>query len=299
MRLLYYNKTRKTDSKPNTTNALKFYWTTDLHTKASVDKDPNATGATNGNNRYFYASMNKFKQMITEANSKPLEAFIITGDMFEDERDFNFFMTEWNEIDASMRKELTIGNHDMVGGASAYDDCVTGFGYDARTEIAGSKFNQSFSLSNGLVSARVLIVDSNFDENGNHAISTTGRFTQAELDWLESEMQNATEEVILLMTHHAPHNYDEAGHFYFDQTSAFSIRDIVDNLKVSQPEKVVHCLAGHFHQTEVKPYTNLGNNFKGYLGEALTLYEESDYMVVNVLPNKELYFDYHRVVYNV
>ena len=276
-------------------NAIKIYFTTDMHMRESTDRKPDDPNAKAGD-RYYYASMTKFKQMIENANNNPLDAFFICGDIFEDSKDFEWFNAEYDKIDNSMIKALTIGNHDSAGGVSAYNSLVTGFGYQGNEEIAGSKFNYVVSLSNDYASVKCIFVDTNFDNNGVHNGVLSGVFTNSEMQWVESEIANSTEDVILLVSHSIPHLYSitESGIPYFNVENANAIQNMVE----SYPRKKIYAVGGHHHVDNVVEYNNLGNMFKGYVIPSLSRYESSNYVVMNILPNKTITFDTYNVVYN-
>lgn len=234
---------------------LKIYVITDNHLRLGVDGKPSDPNAIDGS-RYYYASNSKLRGFVDAVNTEKPNLALHLGDMVDSPADFTFFNEWWGKV--TVPKELTIGNHDFDD--YNYEGIVQAVGYDTRPEIAYSKFNRSFRVESNGVSARIIMLDTNYvgtehANTGRGAIRSSSVFT-----WLETEINNATEDHILLCSHHGAHFYNYPIEWpYFVESHAYKIRDIVNN----SGKKVVG-LFGHHHAADITEFNNLGANFPGY-----------------------------------
>lgn len=256
--------------------AVRIYWVTDLHFKASVDGDPDAEGAIGSGVRHYYSVSQKLDQFVADVNADQPDLAICTGDIIDDADDFDMFTERWDRI--TVTKELTIGNHDLV---IPYNTVVQRLGYEDRPDVAGSKFQRSFTITNGRFGVRVIVLDSNIDSSGNHAsiFNTAGLVYPDAYDWITSELQEADERVVLMFMHHGPHDghWRDMARIALDQAIQAGRR----------PGQTVYCLFGHHHiDTSVKSLS--GMSVPGVRSPCLVDYNPGRYVVLYVLPDGRL-----------
>ena len=243
-------------------SALTIYWATDAHMIAEVDNKPSAPGSFLAN-RLFYTASKKMEKFVARINADRPDLVLFTGDAVNrfDPASFQLFLRSWERIDPAIRKEAVIGNHDLADAPeSAHHDLANMFGYGDRPAIAGSKFNQSFGLSGSQGAARILIVDTNMDEHGNHILTIPGLLKPEGLRFIEQELLQCPEQLCLLVSHHGM--ADNASHF--DPADGLAFKEMIDSVKRRRPELVIVNLFGHNHRSGIREYTALGPNVKGY-----------------------------------
>jgi hypothetical protein len=256
----YANLTTKKKKDPY---PLKIFWATDAHVYASVDGNPNAPSAIGGT-RYFYTASQKLQYFVDDVNAVIPDLVYFSGDMIEEWKHIgsaDLFMQKWNQISPNIRKELTIGNHDLAGFPQlANTEMADVFGYGGKPIIAGSKFNQSFYLDNGKNKVKVISFDSNIDEFGNHVVVTIQLMKQPIRDWIESEILNSTADIILICSHGGV--ADNSAHFSPSDQAAF--KTMINNVVGIRPELKLYTFFGHNHILGVSEHKTLGKNIKAY-----------------------------------
>lgn len=256
---------------PPPVEPLSIYVLTDNHLRAGVDMHPTATGAINGS-RYYYASASKLRGFVDAVNGEGADLALHLGDMVDTPADFPFFNAQWGSI--SVPKELMIGNHDFDD--YTYEQLVTILGYDARPEVAFSKFNRSFAVQKDDVSVRVIMLDTNY-VGVDHANTGRGSIRSSSVyTWFENEINAATEDHIILCSHHGPHYYNFPLEWaYFTESHAMQLKTIVDN-----SGKKVHAIFGHHHERDITEYDNLGVNFPGYRLPDSIYFEQGQFTII-------------------
>ncbi|NLZ94264.1 MAG: hypothetical protein GX921_00365 [Bacteroidales bacterium] len=188
------------------------------------------------------------------------------------------FLTEWNKL--QIDDVLVVGNHDTDG--SNYLQLVQKLGRGTAPEIAGSKFNYSFSVVKEFVSLKVIVLDTNIDSAGNYSTTAVqGYLHKNARNWLQSEIDNANEDYCLIAMHHGYHLHDFEenrgdGEVFFDYNDAVLIDNIITNGVKNNPRlNDAFVVFGHAHQNQVKRYTNM--SVTGYLPPALVVGTSEDY----------------------
>lgn len=252
---------------------LKIFIVNDLHFKAGTDSDPNSSGATNGTDRYYYASPNNLRDFVSIVNTEKPDLVLALGDMLDEPHDLLLFNQIWNQIDNSVRKEVTLGNHDFD--ELTYTQLVDSLGYSSKIENGGSKFNQTYSLNE---SVRLIMLDATFDDNDNHGNHYAQvRVHTDTLNWLDNVLATSPQNHFVIGTHVAPHQAQAGGYFNFAQAN--QIRTILEKY----PNKKTSWFYGHHHKLDIESNSSMGgSNHLGYLLPALILNEEGRFTEVTV-----------------
>lgn len=277
-------------------NPLKIFFAADAHIRADVDGNPNATGAIGGT-RYFYTAGQKMQNFVDDVNKSYPDLVYFGGDMIEEWENVgsaDLFMQKWNQINSGIRKELTVGNHDLAWSPSlANTDMATKYGYGSRPIVAGSKYNQSFVLTNGKNTLRIIAVDTNIDENGNHQVVTAQTLKQPIRDWLESELLNSPEKNIVIFSHAGM----EDDLYHFNETDAQAFKTMVDRVISQRPELKIYNIYGHRHQPDIVSDDRLGSSVKSYSIPAVVENEVGNYVEILFSEQDGLSLIKHNLVY--
>lgn len=283
---------RRVRPKASKAGALRIFVASDLHLIASVDGDRNAPGAISGN-RYFYTAGAKMADFVTQVNAEEPDLVLFLGDLVDsyDQDSLDLFNAHWNSIKPAIQKELTIGNHDLAGGT--YNNLVDALGYSQRDEIAGSRFNQTFTITNGRSSAKVVMVDSNIGAGGSHTPMVQGEIQQAARDWIEVELSGAGESVALICSHHGP--ADKPDHFNAANAELFA--GVARRVVAANPKIRLFSIYGHNHRAgSTSPV--LDRSIVSRSVPPVVDYYEGKYMVVYVYPNGSVEFELRRLKYS-
>lgn len=291
----YYAGIRKREQKPPQENPLTLIWGSDSHVKASVDGDPGAEGSQ-GATRKYYTAGQKLQNFVDDVNRINPDLVFFGGDMVNgtEIESKELFMSKWSQLDPIIRKELTIGNHDLPYlRTNDISDIEDTFGYGERSKIAGSKFNQSFVLSNQTNSVKVIIVDTNIDEDGTHYNMTEQKLKKPVRDWVESELLNSEQNHVILLSHAGVE--DDYIHFNRDDAQAF--KTMVENTLQQKPELKIYNIYGHRHQQSVYHDDRLGNMIESYSCPAIVDNEIGKYVEFTFSEENGLYYTEHEVIY--
>lgn len=248
----------------------------DLHFRAGTDGNPDAPGAIQeSNDRYYYSTPNNLRDFVSIVNQEKPDLVLALGDMCDTPEDFALFNQIWSQIDSSIRKEVTIGNHDFDD--LDYNQLVNTLGYVGRQEVAGSVFNQSFQLDNN---NRIIILDASYDPQDKHGDHWNNiRIHSNAVDWLENELRNSQEDNVFIGTHVAPH------HIYFNATQSSQIKNMIDDVLSDKPKLNISWLFGHDHKLDFEVYSNLGLKNKAYLCPAMILNEKGRFSELQITKN--------------
>lgn len=266
------------------TEALRIYWTSDIHVRGDIDNNPAGTGAIDGP-RLYYAASQKIDGFVAAVNADLPDLAVCTGDIIDRDNlngDYAIFTSRWNTIDGDVQKEVVPGNHDMVVG---YDTILPILGYDAKDVVAGSRFNQAFSISNAYLSARVLMVDTNMADDGTHGVLMAGKLPPDVQTWITGELAACTDDVLLIFSHHGPHDYGKDPTM-FDATDAAEIKAIVEAAVTANPALKVWWFFGHDHISGAREQYELGVSLPGIQGAAQVNLNPGKFTKVYVLPEK-------------
>lgn len=244
---------------------------TDTHIDATQIDTCQPTDPDRNSIKYICSSEEKIRKFTVNVNEINPDFVPMMGDITDGANDHVYFKTLWDNIE--IPNNILIGNHDLYSSTTP-EKIAQDLGYDGRTAIAGSKFNRAISMTNakGNVAVKMIFFDST---NGGSSADAwyKGHCTIDTQNWIASEIANADENIILLFSHHGPHFYD-APVSQFEQSEAFALRDIVNSAVENNPLLKVHHFFGHHHGgKEVEVFTNLGNNYKGYLMTCVVDYQ--------------------------
>lgn len=273
--------------KIRTDNALHISWITDTHVHAPADRDPTHPEAVSGS-RFFYTGATKLGKFVSEANTNQPHLVIHSGDFLEHYREdsMDLALGKWQQLNPAIPQAIMIGNHDLA--QTNYTTLVNKFGRSAEPEIAGSKFNRSFSVSGNGVAVRVIVVDTNITPTG-HTASVVGYFQDDALTWIENELSAMSENIALVVSHHGPHNTSSPA--YFDADGAQAFRSLTFRVVQARPTVKIYSLFGHHHIVGTRQYTNLSSWIPGILCPAAVDTESSYYANVYVYADGNLVVD--------
>ena len=231
-----------------------------------------------------------------------ITAVIDTGDAIHDyvtDPDaFTAWKTEFDRINGrsdwdtkNTVKLFAPGNHDLSptveGITVGYQLLIEALGYNSREVLGGSKFNYSVGIGEGDAKARIITIDSYTQTNGTHDVDNI-YFPDATLNWIESELLNCEEEVIILAIHYAPHQLDSPT--FFPETEANKLKQVVDTAVTSRPNLKVCTIGGHVHNATdgLVTYNNLGDNLVGY--RIPTYWANEKFTVIKIDKDKNITF---------
>jgi len=251
-------------------------WITDVHIKSSSTDNPESNGAI-VTVKYMYTAEDKMKNFVDLVNTDKPNMVLCTGDLVDAYvEDFPVFMNYWNSINVD-KKYLTVGNHDMSFVTTP--EAESALGVSARTSIAGSKFNYAFSITGGDASVRVLMLDTT---NGVHEYA--GRCTAEMQSWIQTELANCSEKIVLICMHHPVYQYAVVPP-QFDETEALQLKAIVENAVLTRG-LTVYGLCGHQHGlTTLWNTESLGASFLGLVNTCAVDLESSYYNRLKIFKN--------------
>jgi hypothetical protein len=249
-----------------------------LHFKTDVLDDPEAEGAIVGGDLYLYTMDDKLKNLVALANADPPTMAVATGDIVHIDDSYASFANIWDTLDASIRKAVTLGNHEWY---TSQETIESGLGYDAEPENAGSKFNQSFRIDHKGFPVRVIMLD---DTNGygDDGDSYLGACPEAVRNWIADELAACDERIVLIFAHMSPHTYADDPPSFIEE-DALALKAVVDAAVESRGLKVFGFF-GHEHGANVQTY-DIWQNFPGYIGPALVENETADFVKIDVYSN--------------
>lgn len=273
----YYRKSsNKTNVDPN---ALRIYWGTDAHVVAEVDGKPNAEGAKAGN-RYYYTASQKLQNFINDINAAKPDLVYFGGDSVDEweSESVNLFLSKWNQIDPMIRKELTIGNHDLAWTPTlANSEIAQSLGYGNKPIIAGSKFNQSFTLSNGYNSVKIISVDTNMNETGTHQVITAQTVKETVRNWVKSELLNSGVNDVLIFSHGGM----EDDMYHFNETDGLAFKEMITNVLAQRPLLKIYSIFGHNHNPVMTEYKRYDNPITSYSVPPIVDFETGKYAEIS------------------
>jgi|GEM_PF-6544652 len=248
----YYTTRRKKD-KPSGEVIFRIGVITDTHLRAGVDGNPTAPGAISGN-RIHYAANSKVRDFVNKVAemSADLDFAVHLGDACDHPSDWPFFKAEWAEVE--LPKVFVVGNHDVDD--LGYEQLLKEVGYEDNVEYGGSKFNQYYDFDG----VRIIFLDSQYDENGEHTTNSRSRIMPAGVSWLGS-MLLSTSGHALVFSHNIPHYraYPGPANPYFPNDVAADIQSVISSaLATNSNLKSVNWFGGHAHTPNVVKYNNLG-----------------------------------------
>lgn len=272
---------------------LTIWWATDTHVSV-LDDLPDDPGAISSS-LHLYSGTAKMRRFRDEARLATPDVVLHTGDCVHfTAPELPMFTSAWNDIPGP--KGVMIGNHDLY--ADSYEDVVTAFGREAESEVAGSKFNTAFSVTHGDVAARIIMVDTQVTTSGHTGGLYEGELQTDAIDWLTTELEECSEDIALICSHHGPHEWtnDESSSFVPEHASA--VASAVDGVIATRPGLKVRWFYGHEHGTQVVVRkTNLSENLPGYLSPAMIDANPGTYLAAYLFTDGSLRFARRRVKY--
>jgi 3',5'-cyclic AMP phosphodiesterase CpdA len=276
------------DNNKNAEPALRIYWITDLHFKDAVTGQPDAEGAIH-RERHYYAAKQKMVQAVEHMNRDKPELVICTGDINDGKQPFDSFMELWDRIEAD--KRIVIGNHDTPNG---YASIVQQLGCSRLPSVAGSVFNHSLVLSKDGLRVKVILLDTNIGDDGVHLNGGVQGTIQPEaLHWLEQELSEGNEELVLLFTH----NGLGGPASYFNQQHVQRFVEMVESAAEDKQSLQVINLAGHHHVHPVAVEKHISPHIRFINGVAMIAGETSSVNVVEIYKDGSFGLTYKEVGY--
>jgi len=209
------------------------------------------------NSVYYYTVQKKLKQVIEYTNQRKPDALLHLGDVTDGanyDASFDMFMADWNRIDPSVKKSLVTGNHDYFAVDMGYEDAdyvASKLGYGNNTLIAGSKFNDSFSVtSQSGLSARFIGFDSNLKIDGIPDAANPGWIQEYVSDWIKSELLACEEKIAVIYSHHNTATYAD-GYAYFESA--------LQDVRASRPDLKMYVMFGHTHVVNLTQTMAIGS----------------------------------------
>lgn len=296
---LHRPPTRDTRLRRIKDQALHIVHITDPHTLPSVENLPDATGATAAS-RLFWGVGQKLDQVVNHATVRPPDVILATGDLVEAYGDWSVWMNFWNAIPPGIQKFQVPGNHDyfqlptLGDGVLPQDYVAAGLG-QTTPYVAESPFNQSAEIAgpNGM-KATLILIDSCIDPYGRGAMRDTGFLQDPALTWLEGALAASPHDLIVLASHHGPHNFDY--YDFFDNDDAHDLRDIVNAEVAARPNRKIRYFFGHNHKrSHLQHWNSLGRNLPGVLAPALVELGTAAYVHYYLFPDGSLYCETSQV----
>ncbi len=267
---------------------LTIHWMTDLHMKDRVTGKPDHPESIFAE-RHYYASVDKWRQAVDIANTEMPDLFICTGDIVDEKQDLASFLEHWDHIRS--RKEFVPGNHDLDNG---YLSIVRQLRYQDAAIIAGSYFNRSFSLVKARNRARVILLDTYVGQDGEHRLgSCLGTIEEDAFEWLEEEMRECSEPVILLFAHNGLGGPEE----YFDQEHVNRFVEMTERLNAGSTQKRVYYFAGHHHVHPKAFVKEITSHLTFVTGVAMVVGERSYLNVLHLETTGSISLSYREVSY--
>lgn len=217
------------------------YWTTDTHILAHVSDNPESSEAIKVGKRYIYTAERKFRRWVNRVLLERPDLAVHTGDTVDyyTADSHAVFMQEWERI--TTPKLLVPGNHDLAN--TTYGEIVERFGVGDLPENARSKFNQSYTFQKGELTLRILTVDTNIGDDGEHLARPTGYIQSDAAQWVENELSSAGEKVALIFMHHGPSGPSS----YFDNASLGRFNQALENARLANRSLIMYVFWGHHH----------------------------------------------------
>lgn len=264
--------------------AVRIYWATDSHYDHAVEGDPDAPGSIVVGTRRLYTAGAKLRHFVDLANASGAEAVIHTGDMIDKHaQSVDEAVAIWDGL--TVPSYVTPGNHDFQNGPT-YAQWVTALGYGGRTENAGSAFNHSASVERDGFAVRLITLDSNINDQGNHQSLIAGRLHADARSWLASELSSCPEDDVIIAIHHGPQDVASG---YFNASDADAYRLVVEAAVDSRGLKV-HTLFGHNHsRTSPMKYLALGGKVPGILAPPVVDHIPGRFGVINIFPSGKVW----------
>lgn len=265
---------------------LRIFWMTDIHLVDEVTDRPEAPGAI-WMERHYYASFSKLRQAVERIEQEQPDLVICTGDVIDRAQPLDTFLREWERIPSP--KRFIIGNHDLAIGADAVEEQL---GIRDHPVVAGSRFNDSFSLRNSRAAARILLLDTYVGHHGERLYDTCeGTIAKEAFEWLREEMTTCEENLILIFSHNGIGGPEE----YFDRKAATDFLELARQI-AAQGKRILQ-LAGHHHVHPTAVVKELQPGLTFVNGVAMVAGETSFINVVEIDAEGFWRLDYRAVGY--
>ena len=232
---------------------------------------------------FFYTARKKIEIVKNAVNNLKPDLVIHLGDTIHgpnSEDSFDMFMQYWSAINPNVKTSITAGNHDYYIddelGTSLHEYVADKLGYGNRQLTAGSKFNESYSISRGEFSVRFVNFDTNFDSNGQHSING-GFIPNDEISWISSELLACEDDVAIVYTHR--------GGIYLNETDKNKFESMLASVALQKPLMKIIFMYGHTHVSLLTEGITKIGYFPTYNSSALVDNIMSEYYVFRVNKN--------------
>lgn len=269
---------------------IRFVLFSDLHMIAEAADDPTYPSLSSPP-MIYYTARKKLQILVNSVNNLMPDAVIFLGDAinYQDyENSFDMFMDYWSSIDSDIKKSISAGNHDYAYNAD-YDAETHGMslenytayklGYGDRTPVAGSKFNESFSVSGSSLSVRFINFDTNFTSNGEHSSTGTGYIPSDEISWMQSELMACNDNVAFIYSHKGA---SKSATSYLNDADRIALENMLGTVSQAKPGLKIYYLYGHSHIASIAHGYTPNGKFETYNCSALVDNLSSPYYMISV-----------------
>lgn len=285
---LPFAETENTIIVGNNPPVIQIFAGTDIHLIAGAEGNEAYSNPEVG--RYFHTSHAHLRKFTEIANQVVPDCVLFLGDVVDTgaNQDFPFFKQYWESLISP--KYLVPGNHDtgvLFNSAITYPQLLDYLGYAGKPINAGSEFNQSFVVSskNGRHKIRVILFDSQRNENGEPVSSAQGLIADNTILWLKNELENSPEKTVIIGSHHGLYMPTA-----LSESNKSALIDAIKSAKNLNAGLKVTWIYGHYHV-----YSNNKNNQYEEV-EAVNIISlsrslQGEYTVINVDNDYNITFD--------
>lgn len=193
-----------------------------------------------------YKALGSSKELLVDAigqinNSVGIDFVLFTGDMVDSATDENFY--NYYKILSKLKYPTlnTFGNHEFYGDKSKEEvlDIV-------RKYNPNYIFEDTYYAFSPKTDYRIIVLDANIKDNK----TAMGELPKEQLDFLDNELMNNQDKVVVIALHHAP-----VEPFSAKEHSIVNANDFNEILLKYRNPIVV--LSGHYHATKIRRFGNL------------------------------------------
>ena len=193
-----------------------------------------------------YKALGNSKELLTDAVEQindivGLDFVLFTGDLVDSATAENFY--NFYSIVSKLKYPSlnTFGNHEFYGDMSKEQVLEIIRGYNPNYI-----FDDTYYAFSPKTDFRIVVLDANINNNR----TSMGEFSQEQLDFLDKELYENQDKVVVIAMHHAP-----VEPFIAKEHSIVNAKEMTDILaKYNNP---IIILSGHYHATKIRRIGNL------------------------------------------
>lgn len=250
-RRFFMNRNSKTSTPDIETMKVSVISDSHLNAIAADDESyPNLEGPP----MFFYTARKKLADYVDFINDQKPDVSLHLGDVITGNGDgyvdsFSMFNSIWNTIDSEIKTSISAGNHDYpwLGDRSLSHEIVAqSLGYGDNPMVAGSKMNESFTVTKGNVGVKFINFETNIYTNG--VFNSVGGYISTEMiDWIVGEVNNSQDNIIMLYCHKAKG--------YLEEQSRIALETALSQALTNKPQIKLYWLYGHSHVWQITEMT--------------------------------------------